>query len=417
MTFLAWLACVQALAGAYDPQGVHVDPQGVLRSRSVTADPRLAEIRKAARAGPTSGKLLHVSLPRLMEEVRRLQEAKRPIPPELRHLGGLTKLQYVFVFPEEKDLVVAGPAEPFDGQDAFRPLGRLTGRPLLHLDDLATALRAFAPGARPDRLGCDIDVTREMQERAAAKIRAIGPAAQIAGIQKTCDRIAEEAGPQPVRFYGIDPDTRFGFVCVEADYRLKQLALGTLPSPAAAVKSYRSLLSKPEPELRFSLESDYEALRASPDGLSFELRGASLKVNGGLLGRPETRPEDMPEPGRSFVELCNANFEALQRGLPSWGDLCNLGDLSVLAALLVQDGLAEKADWDPSWLREGFAWRSLPAPKTAATLCAVSIQGRAAVFLTGGVWLHPIAWTARRAEDPAWTPAPVRPREGWRTRP
>ena len=44
---ILWLA-LQA-AGAYDPQGVHVDPQGVLRSRTIEPDPRLADIRKAAR--------------------------------------------------------------------------------------------------------------------------------------------------------------------------------------------------------------------------------------------------------------------------------------------------------------------------------------------------------------------------------
>ena len=216
---ILWLA-LQA-AGAYDPQGVHVDPQGVLRSRTIEPDPRLAEIRKAARG--KEGPLTYISLPRLFEEARK---ASGPLPPDLRYLGGLTKIRYVFVYPDEKDLVIAGPAEPFDTKDAFRPLGKLSGRPVLHLDDLVTAFRAFAPGKKPDRLGCDIDITREIQDKIAAKAKAVGPAAQVVGFRKTCDQIAEAGGPQPLKFYGIDPDTRFGFVCVEADYRLKQLALG-----------------------------------------------------------------------------------------------------------------------------------------------------------------------------------------------
>ncbi len=80
-------------AAAYDPQGVHVDAAGVLRSRTVDPDPRLAELRKPAKSAPKDGKLLYVSLPRLLAEARRLADAGKPLPDELRYLGGMTKLQ------------------------------------------------------------------------------------------------------------------------------------------------------------------------------------------------------------------------------------------------------------------------------------------------------------------------------------
>ncbi len=377
-----WLA-LQAAAGAYDPQGVHVDPQGVLRSRSVSA-----ELQKPDRKAPKP-KLLYLSLPRLFAE------ARQELTPDLLFLRGLTRLQYVFVYPD--DLVIAGPAETYE--PGFRPLGKSSGRPVLQLDDLVVALRAFAPGKRPDRLGCDIDVTKEIQERIAAKAKAVGPAAQVVGFRKTCDQIAEAGGPQPVKYYGIDPDTRFGFVCVEADYRLKQLALGLLPSPVQAVESYRSQLTRPEREVRFSLESNYDALLVSADGTAFELRGPSLRVNGGLLGDPASKPEDMPAAGRRFVQLCNENFDGLLRGLPAWADLCNLGDLSVLAALIAEDKLAEKAGWDPAWVLDGYPVRKVVAPRSAATLCSVSVNGASAIFVTGGVWINPAAWASKRKID------------------
>ncbi|HYE99972.1 MAG TPA: hypothetical protein VEJ18_13720, partial [Planctomycetota bacterium] len=107
------LLLLQAGAAAYDPQGIHVDPDGVLRSRSVDPDPRLAEIRRNARQGPAAQDgLLYISLPKLFAEARRLREAKKPLPDEIRYLGGLTKLTYVFAYPDEKDLVIAGPSEP-----------------------------------------------------------------------------------------------------------------------------------------------------------------------------------------------------------------------------------------------------------------------------------------------------------------
>jgi hypothetical protein len=94
-----------------DPQGVHVDAKGVLRNRTTDPDPRLAELWKNAKSLYKDGKFLYVSLPRLFAEARRAVEGGKGIPVDLRSLGGMTRLQYVFVYPDSKDLVIAGPAE------------------------------------------------------------------------------------------------------------------------------------------------------------------------------------------------------------------------------------------------------------------------------------------------------------------
>jgi hypothetical protein len=402
-------------AAAYDPQGVQVDANGVLRSRTSEPDARLAELWKNAKTLQKDGKFLYVSLPRLFAEARRSIERGKGLPSDLRYLGGLTRLQYVFVYPDSKDLVVAGPSEPVDAREAYRPLGKITGRPVLHLEDLVTALRAFGPGRNPDRLGCDIEVTPEIRERVNARIQSVGPAARLVGFRKVCDQIAEAGGFQPVKYFGLEPTTRFAFVCVEADYRLKQLGLGLLPSPVAKVESYRSLILQPEKEFRFSLESNYDALAASPDGLAFELRGPSLKVNGGLLGHPESTVQDLSPAGKRFVASCNENFDALIRHLVSWADLCNLGDLSVLAALVGGDGLAEKAGWDLSWILDpkGYPVTEMNAPTSAAVLCNYTTSGSNAVFLTGGIWIKPAEWAAKRASDERLAGKASRPVEGW----
>ena len=412
---LASSSAIGQAAAAMDPQGVHVDAKGVLRSRTTDPDPRLAELWKNAKSLQKDGRFLYVSLPRLFAEARRAVESAKGLPAELRCLGGMTRLQYIFVYPDSKDLVIAGPAEPIDAREAYRPLGKITGRPVLQLDDLVTALRAFGPGRTPDRLGCDIEITAEIKERANAKIQALGPAARITGFRKTCDQIAEAAGPQPVKYYGLEPSTRFAFVCVEADYRLKQLGLGVLPSPVPNVESYRSLIDRPEREFRFSLESNYDALAASPDGSAFELRGPSLKVNGGLLGHPESTVQDLSPAGRKFVSLCNENFDALLRHLVAWSDLCNLGDLSVLAALVAGEGLAEKAGWDLSWILDpkGYPVREMAAPASAATLVNFTALGNNAIFLTGGIWIKPAEWAAKRAADDKLAAKALRPEEGW----
>jgi hypothetical protein len=412
---LASSSAIGQAAAAMDPQGVHVDAKGVLRSRTTDPDPRLAELWKNAKSLQKDGRFLYVSLPRLFAEARRAVESAKGLPAELRCLGGMTRLQYIFVYPDSKDLVIAGPAEPIDAREAYRPLGKITGRPVLQLDDLVTALRAFGPGRTPDRLGCDIEITPEIRERVNAKIQSVGPTSRIVGFRKACDQIADAGGVQPVKYWGLEPATRFAFVCVEADFRLKQLGLGLLAPPVPKVESYRNLILVPEKEFRFSLESNYEALAASPDGLAFELRGPSLKVNGGLLGHPESTVQDLSPAGKRFVASCNENFDALIRHLVSWADLCNLGDLSVLAALVGGDGLAEKAGWDVSWILDpkGYPVVEMKAPTSAAVLCNYTTNGNNALFLTGGIWIKPAEWAAKRAPDDKLASKASRPEDGW----
>src|SRR5262245_53093907 len=102
MTFCAAVLLLSQAAAAYDPVGVHVDARGVLRSRTVEADPRLAELWKNAKSVQKDAKYLYISLPKLLAEARRLLESGQPLPAELRHLGGLTRLQHVFVYPDSK---------------------------------------------------------------------------------------------------------------------------------------------------------------------------------------------------------------------------------------------------------------------------------------------------------------------------
>ena len=94
----------------------------------------------AATQGPSA--TTYISLNKLLGEVRAATEAKRELPDALRYLSGIAQLRYVFVFPEDHDLVLAGTSEPFDATNKLQPIGKLTGRPVMHLDDLVTALRS-----------------------------------------------------------------------------------------------------------------------------------------------------------------------------------------------------------------------------------------------------------------------------------
>lgn len=83
-----------------------------------------------------------VSLVRLERAIAELLETDKPIPESMQYLAGLQRIDFVFVFPETKDLVIAGPAEAFapDATGRVVSVGSVgSGRPVLRLDDLLVA--------------------------------------------------------------------------------------------------------------------------------------------------------------------------------------------------------------------------------------------------------------------------------------
>ena len=158
------------------PTGVLVDAAGTLQlAKAAAPSPELAERRGTAprmesRAGANprrASTLRYVSLPRLEREIIRRQDAHQPLDPALLTLAGLQRVRYVFVYPETRDLVLAGPA----GDWRVDPSGRLVsadnGRPIVRLDDLLTLLRRARPSPE-SFFGCAINP----RQRALAETQA-----------------------------------------------------------------------------------------------------------------------------------------------------------------------------------------------------------------------------------------------------
>src|SRR5690606_9573044 len=89
-----------------------------------------------------------ISLNRLEKAVEGRIAGGRHPSEEMLHLAGLTRLQYVFFYPETGDIVIAGPAEPWAKDVSGRARGIKSGRPIVELQDLIVALRAYPPGVR-----------------------------------------------------------------------------------------------------------------------------------------------------------------------------------------------------------------------------------------------------------------------------
>jgi len=338
--------------------GVYIDADSTLHQRQTDTANDLAAKRLRAKAlahPPADQDLTYVSLPRLLEQVKTLVEQKKELPPDVRYLSGLTRIRYVFVYPEEHDLIIAGPSEAYDATTPSQPFGKVTGRPVMHLDDLVTALR------NPQAFGCSLDPHPDSLNRSNAVMKELAKATRAERMKA----LKEAMGPQQVRLWGTPRDSRLAFITIAADYKLKRLILGLDPMPVAGVGS--PVDNTRAAANRFWFEVNYAPLLVSPAGDAFELRGPRLLIKPGTFS---TDTHGATESSKAFARRFTAKIDELSVVQPLFADLQNVADLCVVASLIHRDHLDRKAGVDLSWLasEEGYKPKPVPTPKTAETL-------------------------------------------------
>ena len=74
----------------------------------------------------------------------------------MQNLAGLTRIEYVFVFLKQNDIVLARP--PRDGRSMVKAMwsGGQAGQPVLQLDDLIVALRTAKSAATDRGISCSM---------------------------------------------------------------------------------------------------------------------------------------------------------------------------------------------------------------------------------------------------------------------
>ena len=367
-----------------DVPGVWIENDGNLKSRKLDPDKELAAIRARAKsaAGAAKGeKLAFVSLPKLLAEARSAASSGKELPQDVRFLGGLTRVRYVFVYPEEKDIVIAGPAEPFTvSRDGLYATGKLSRRPVMQLDDFVVALRtAYDPKGRA--FGCRIDPDPKSVDISADVMKRFAKASR----RERMDAMQRELGPQKVSVFGTPADTRLAFVLVAADYKLKRFAMGLEPAAGAPGVQIGHAVDNSRPAMnRFWFETDYEPLKVSADGNAYELRGRRVKV---LAGAFSFDPRGATEKAMAFAKKFTDRMAAVAVAEPLVAELQNVADLSMVASLVRYDKLDRKAGWDVAWLLEelGYPVKKVPVAATADTL----VGATSGSIVAGGVMFRP----------------------------
>jgi hypothetical protein len=319
----------------------------------------------------------------------------------MMYLAGLTRVQYVFCYPDSKDIVIAGPAEGWAQDLSGRVCGIQTGRPVVELQDLIVALRSFPPGGRgADNIGCSIDPTKDGLARLQEYIRRAPPNGSGPDTERFVTGMKEALGMQNVTVNGVPSDTHFAHVLVEADYRMKLISIG-LEQPPISLKSYvdranPNMVSKNALQ-RWYFVPDYQCVRVSDDEMAMQLVGEGVKLVGAdeLVGSNGERQQAAGKgngAAKAFADEFTKKYPQLSAALPIYSQLRNLIDMSVVAAFLQQRDYYGKVDWH----MEGFGneatmpVKTVNAPKQVET--AVNAIWRGTHLMTpigGGVHISP----------------------------
>ncbi len=368
--------------------GVRVDPYGVLAAvRQQDTTGALSTLARRARkadlneemARPSS--LRMVSLTRLEKRIAERLAAGQPVVESMKQLAGLSQVQYIFLYPEEGEIVLAGPAEGWAYNEHGMPVGLETGRPTLQLDDLVTVLRTFSESGL-NRFGCSIDPRpenlQELQEFVALS-QARGPL-RSGQAGRWAKQLGEKLGMQDVTIYGVPADSRVARVIVEADYRMKLIGIGKLDAGSEIPDYFALLAAAGNPSsgrldaLRWWLTMKYDAVAHSDRQDAYQIRGSAVRCqseNEFLTSQGERVPSGDAEPiNRLFAANFTQHYESLAEREPIFADMHGVFDLAMVAALIQQDGLDRRVGWDRGVFQSGGAYltASYAVPKEVETV-------------------------------------------------
>jgi hypothetical protein len=390
-----------------DYTGVSVDPNGLMKNLSETDRAgRLRAIGLKAREASLNGDLAKpsqlrlVSLTRLEREVARLAAEGRPVVTSMKYLAGLTKIQYIFLYPEEGEIVIGGPAEPWRYDEQGQPVGVSNGRPMLQLDDFVTVFRTFSSQGT-GTFNCLIVPRQEGLKAVSdfvAASNARGPLAPGA-VKGWTRQLEQKLGLQDVEVNGIPKDSRVSRVIVEADYRMKLIGIGKL-SPVRTIPSFFDLLAKTGEQnqtaidaLRWWMTMKYDSIVHSPDREAFEIKGSSVRclsenefvtAQGQRVGTGKAQ-----ETNKLFAQLFTQHYDELAKADPVFADLQNIFDLSLVAALIRSEQLDTRTNWDGGVFAPGggYLTRTYQAPETVMSVVNHRVYNRRniVVQVAGGV--------------------------------
>lgn len=378
--------------------GVKIDTEGVL------SDPQVGE-RRDLQAAWQKGlekvpadlekwtDLRFVSLKQLESEIAAARSANKEVPDSVRFMAGLQRVKYVLIYPEQHDVVLAGPAEGWKVDLHGNVVGATSGRPVLTLDDLMVAMRV-AETTNASGISCSIDPTPEGLQRMK---ELSGQLSGKNGPQVAAQQMEQAVGPQTITITGVPATSHLARVIVAADFRMKRIAMNFEPSPVDGIPSFLTMLRGRNANNlmpRWWLAPNYEPISRDADGLAWEIRGQGVKCmteQDFLDGSGQKQHSGKADPtAQKWADLFTQKFDDLAREDSSFGQLRNVMDLAVIGALLVKERLIERAGFTAPNLMNELEIAEFPAPRMVPSQASFIRANRGWVLsVSGGVQIFP----------------------------
>ncbi|TWT93800.1 DUF1598 domain-containing protein [Stieleria varia] len=383
--------------------GIDVDARGVLQVKQF--DHQLARQRfEAARRMADSdlmksSKLRKVSLNRLEAALAAEVAAGRQPDDAMKALAGLTSVQYVFFYPDTNDIVIAGPAEGFAADPTNRFIGIESGRPTVLLEDMVTAMRAFAPGS-PETgvISVSIDPTAEGLQRMQQFLAAVRGRVQPSDAQRLASGLKENLGLQTVTFNGVPDTTHFARVLVEADYRMKLIGIGLERLPVR-VTSYVERANPTSVAAnameRWYFQPRYDGVAVSEDGLAMRINERGVQLvgeNERVAGGNRIATKRVNKASEAFCKEFTEKYNMIADRVSIYAELRQIMDVSIAAAYIQEQDFYGQAGWSMPVLGDEsqFAVQTYTAPQQVETAVNAIWKGNTLMTpLGGGVQMQP----------------------------
>lgn len=383
--------------------GVAVNAEGVLEAKSV-ADPRGELIRKRIAIAKKNlprdlhmrSKLRKISLRRLEAALSKRIAAGQDPSEAMMFLAGLVRANYVFVDQKSKDIIIAGPAEPWVQNPADRTVGVHSNLPTLRLEDLVAAMRAFRNEAQLKKwVAVSIEPTVEGLEKLKAFQSTIPKQIPQNQRAQAAIRIAsglqDSLGNAQIKVYGISRKSHLAHVLIESDYRMKMLGIGLEPKPVKMITFLDALTGAPRNMQRWWLVPNYKCVIQAPDESAIQLVGQGVK-----LSTADIRFDDKArivhtgrKPSKAATKYATSftkNYDRISEARPVFAQLRNAIDLLVLSAWISKTKAYERAEWKPDLLfdEDQFGIQVLPDPLETPCLANAVWKGQVLVAPAGG---------------------------------
>jgi Protein of unknown function (DUF1598) len=382
--------------------GVKVSPDGTV-SNVTLADQQadVSRLRQQLHGGEGQladpAKLRMVSLKAVQAAMSEAALTGKPMKEEIVLLGGLTRIEYVLAFPENNDIVLAGPSENWTLGPTGTIVGMESGRPIVCLEDLLVAFRAMSPNSERT-ISCSIDPTPEGTVKLNNMLKSIklGPSTNPATFEAS---MKSAFGPQKVSLTGLAATSHVAHVLLAADYQMKRYGMNLAQAPVKGLPSYVEMIrnrSVKSPQNRWWMACDYQPIEQSEDGLAWQISGRGIKT----LSEQEVIGDDgsVKQAGKTEVnaqkwaELFTSKLDELAVKDPVFGELRNVMDSCVISALIHSKELGKRANCDLSVLSgttKSIEPVQLEAPLTLAPQCSfLKTAGGWVVTASGGVLIE-----------------------------